>query len=68
MYRHYVNIIKMIMKTRPYLEFVLYSLQTAKKVFCFVENGDESRCISINHKVEDGLLSVSTDPFKLIWN
>lgn len=49
-----------------HLEFVLNSLQTAEKVFCFAEDGEESRCISINHEVEDKLLSVSADPFKLI--
>lgn len=39
----------MAIKTLSYLEFVLYSLQVAKKVFSFVEDGDESRCISINY-------------------
>lgn len=49
-----------------YLEFVLDGLQTAEKVFCFAEDREESRCVSINHQVEDKLLSMSADPFELI--
>lgn len=59
---------EMIKKTLSHLEFVLYSLQTPKKIFCFVEDGEISRCIPINHEVEDELLSMSADPFKLIRN
>lgn len=57
-----------IEKTLTHLKFVFYSLQTPKKIFCFVEDGEESRCIPIDHEVEDELLPMSTEPFKLIRN
>lgn len=51
-----------------HLKFVLYSLQAAEEVLSLAEDGEEPRGISINHYAEDKLLSLSTDPFELVWD
>lgn len=47
---------------------MLYSLQAAKEVLSFAEDGEEPRGISINHDAEDNLLPLGGDPLELVWD